>query len=68
MLKRVWLLLSVLWAVFLLTLIVWDGSNMNAPGPYVVAFAPLMLGYAAVYGVRFVVNGDTRPVWRRRYY
>ena len=37
-------------------------------GPVLIVFAPLILGFAAVYAVRYVVNGNTRPVWKRRYF
>jgi hypothetical protein len=63
--RRLALMLSFVWVVIMGALWIRTGNYMW--GPALIVFAPVMVWVVLVYGARFVINGNTRPVGRRRY-
>lgn len=56
MIRRVCLLVSVVWVLFMGALLVRTGNYMW--GPLAIVFAPVILGLGGLLAVRYVVNGS----------
>jgi hypothetical protein len=66
-LKRAWLLTSVVWFVFNVAMMALD-RVVSRPDLWVLAAAPLWIGYLLLLAVRYVWHGSTRPLWCRLYF
>jgi hypothetical protein len=64
-LRRAWLLVSVVWCAFNVAMIAIDSLWLRWE-LWILAAAPFLIPYILQNAIRYVVNGNTRPIWTRR--